>query len=345
MPFMHWDVEKFIEIDFNKLFFMGKTKKKRCWGCHSLDVIRWGMQGGKQRFKCKNCGLFFTSTNRGVSRQNRFVWFKQWVLGRKTIEAISKSSGYSPRTLQTYFDFYLSKRPVLHIKPSEKVNLLLDGTYFANKLCLVLYRDDHVKYTQLYRITDGEWYEEIKEDITNLLALGLQIESITCDGHRSVLKAIRSTDKSIVIQRCIIHVQRMCRIWLSSKPKSQAGMELLDIVYKLHLIETRSQWGYWVVELIGWHEKHQVFIEEKSVNPETGRYWYKHKMVRRSFVVIKRALPDMFHYLENPRIPKSTNGIESFFGHLKGHLTIHRGLTKTHFKGFIQWYLWFKNNQ
>jgi O-glycosyl hydrolase len=53
----------------------------------------------------------------------------------------------------------------------------------------------------------------------------------------------------------------------------------------------------------------------------------------------------MFHYLENPRIPKSTNGIESFFGHLKGHLAIHRGLTKTHFKGFIQWYLWLKNNQ
>jgi hypothetical protein len=95
----------------------------------------------------------------------------------------------------------LGTRLVLHIKSSERVNLLLDGSYFPNKLCLVLYRDDHIKYTQLYRITDGEWYEEIKEDITNLLALGIQIESITRDGHRSVLKAIRSTDKNIVIQR------------------------------------------------------------------------------------------------------------------------------------------------
>ena len=155
---------------------MGKTKKKSCWGCHSLDVIGLGTQDGKQRFKCKNCGLFFTSSNRGVSRQNRFVSFKDWVLGWKTIPEISKSSGYNHRTQQTYFDFYLGKRPILHNKPSGKVNLLLDGTYFANKLCLVLYRDDLVKYTQLYRITDGEWYEEIKEDITNLLALGLQIE-------------------------------------------------------------------------------------------------------------------------------------------------------------------------
>ena len=28
----------------------------------------------------------------------------------------------------------------------------------------------------------------------------------------------------------------------------------------------------------------------------------------------------MFEYLDNERIPKSTNGLESFFGHLKGHL-------------------------
>jgi len=324
---------------------MIEFKKKRCWSCNSLEVIKWGKQQGKQRFKCKNCGILFTFTNQGVSRQNRFRWFKDWVLGRQTIFQISQISGYSPRTLQSYFDYYLSKRPVLHVKPSEKLNLLIDGTYFANKLSLVLYRDNTIKYTQLYRITDGEWYEEIKEDITNLLSLGVQIESITCDGHKSVLKAIRSVDKSILIQRCVVHVQRMCKIWLTTKPKSEAGFELLVIVNKLHRIENRTQWGYWVVELIAWNEKHKDFIAEKSVNPETGRYWYKHKMVRRSFVVIKRALPDMFHYLENPRIPKSTNGIESFFGHLKGHLAIHRGLTKTHFKGFIQWYLWFKNNQ
>ena len=35
----------------------------------------------------------------------------------------------------------------------------------------------------------------------------------------------------------------------------------------------------------------------------------------------------MFHYLDNNRIPKSTNGLESFFGHLKGNLNIHRGLS------------------
>jgi hypothetical protein len=68
-------------------------------------------------------------------------------------------------------------------------------------------------------------------------------------------------------------------------------------------------------------------------------------MVRRSFVTIKNALPDLFHYLENPRIPKSTNGLESFFGHLKQNIFIHRGLSKEHFKNYLKWYLYFKNHK
>lgn len=53
----------------------------------------------------------------------------------------------------------------------------------------------------------------------------------------------------------------------------------------------------------------------------------------------------MFHYLKTPAIPKSTNGLESFFGHLKSHITVHRGLSKLHRKSFIKWYLFFKTNE
>ena len=67
------------------------------------------------------------------------------------------------------------------------MNLLIDGTYFTNNLCLVLYRDNTIKFTQLYRLSHGEVYEEIKEDLENLLEMGVEIESITCDGHRAFL--------------------------------------------------------------------------------------------------------------------------------------------------------------
>lgn len=252
-------------------------------------------------------------------------------------------SGYSTRTLKRYFSSYLSQTPKLSVYPSQKVNLLIDGTYFSNGICLVLYRDNSVKFTQLYRLTDGEHYSEIKEDLTNLIKLGVQIESVTSDGHKSVLKAVKEVLPNSVLQRCLVHLQRDCRVWLTKKPNSNAGFELKQITSKLHTIKTHIQLSFWLLDLHNWHLKHKDYINEKSYNLETGRYWFTHKMVRRSFMTIKRALPNMFHYLDNPNIPKSTNSLESFFGHMKGHLNIHRGLSYKHRKEFIIWYLFFKN--
>jgi hypothetical protein len=287
----------------------------------------------------------FIRQHAGVRDKNKFVWFADWVIGRQTLNQISDESGYTTRTLSRYFHSCLAKSPVFSVYPSERVNLLIDGTYFTNDLCLILYRDNTIKFTQLYRLTNGELYEELKEDLENLLKLGVQIESITCDGHRALLKAVRKVCRQAVVQRCLVHIQRMCRIWLTASPQSQPGIELRRIVSKLHLIKTITDRDYWIVSLVEWYNQHQDFINEKSFNIESSRYWYKHKMVRRSFMVIKKALPDMFHYLDNPRIPKSTNGLESFFGHLKGNLNIHRGLSHSHRKEFILWYLYLKNKR
>ncbi|WP_445083360.1 IS1/IS1595 family N-terminal zinc-binding domain-containing protein, partial [Algoriphagus sp. oki45] len=37
--------------------------------------MKWGKQAGKQRYKCKNCGILFTGSNPSVARSNQFVWF------------------------------------------------------------------------------------------------------------------------------------------------------------------------------------------------------------------------------------------------------------------------------
>ena len=140
----------------------------------------------------------------------------------------------------------------------------------------------------MYRLTDGEWYEEIKEDLDNLLKLGVQIESITCDGHRAILKAINKACGDVTVQRCLVHIQRSCMNWLSNKPKTLPGIELRKIISKVHLIESQLDRDYWIVSLVRWHEKHEAFVKEKSINPLTGRYWYTHKMVRRAFMSIKK---------------------------------------------------------
>ena len=324
---------------------MGKTNKSRCWSCSSLEVIRWGKQKGKQRFKCKNCNLLFTRSNISVSRKNREVWFREWIVGKQTFKQLVSKSGYSERTLKRYFYDYLNRYPTWHIRSSERVNLLIDGTYFSNKICLVLYRENNIKATLFYRLTDGEWEEEIREDLENLLSLGIIIESVTCDGLTNILRSVRNSSPQTLIQRCLAHIQREVLLWLTKHPQSEAGAELRVIVRKLHLINNREQWGYWVVEMVKWYDKHKDFVNTKTYKEDTQRYWFTHKSVRKSFIHIKKALPDMFHYLDNPNIPKTTNGLESFFGHLKQNISLHRGLSKEHYKNYVKWYLFFKSNE
>lgn len=322
---------------------MGANKSFRCPDCGFLGAIKWGMQSGHQRYRCKNCHTSFTPIRSDVSRQNKFVWFREWVVGKQTLSELSRRSKYSVRTLQRLFDDYLEAYPQWEFSGERVVNLLIDGTYFPNKICLVVYRNQSIKRTLFYRQSDGEYYDEILEDLRAILSLGVKIESVTCDGKPAILKAVRKADKNIVIQRCVVHIQLMSKIWLTQNPQSDAGRELLSITQKIHAITDHNSWGHWVVSLVGWEQKYRDYLNQKTLKEDNGRSWYTHKMVRRSFITIRRALPNMFHYLDNPNIPKSTNSLESFFGHLKQKISLHRGLSRSHFAKFLVWYLYFNN--
>lgn len=195
----------------------------------------------------------------------------------------------------------------------------------------------------MYRFTDKERYIQIKEDLENIQSLGIVIRAIICDGHRAILKAIRMTCEEVIIQRCLVHIHRESNIWLRKKPVNRHSKELKHIVNMIFHIKTTNDKIAWVNSFNEWYESNKAHLNEKNIHPETGRWWYRHRNLRRSAVMIKKAMPNMFHFLDNPLIPKSTNNIESFFGHLKDTLSIHRGLTAKHRRAFIQWYLHFKN--
>ena len=266
------------------------------------------------------------------------------MLERQTYKTLTRDSGLSKDTIQRTFYQILEKSPRIKIIKRDQVNLRVDATYFK-QFCLLCYQDDFDGYIQLIRFSDGEHYEQIREDLENLIRLGVQLESITTDGHKSILRAIKKADPGIIIQRCLVHIQRMCLIWLTKYPKHTAGQELRRLVLLLLKIKTKNDQLFWQRALIGWYKRHKDYINEKTYNVETGRYWYTHKMLRRSYSTINRALPNMFHYLSNPSIPNTTNGIEGFFSHLKNHLDLHRGLTTKNRINFIKWYIHFSNEK
>jgi hypothetical protein len=276
--------------------------------------------------------------------ENRFIWFRKWVLERQTFKTLGRDSGLSIDTLQRIFYVFLQQSPVVNILRRNNVHLRVDATYFK-QFCMLCYQDHDDGYTQLIRFTDGEHYEEIKEDLANLIKLGVRIESVTTDGHKSILKAIKKSIPDVLVQRCLIHIQRMCLLWLTRFPKHPAGVELRQLVLLLMRIKTENDRLYWTTELQLWYARHKEYLQQTTINHDTGRYWYTLKLLRRSYFTIKRALPNMFHYLANPAIPSTTNGIEGFFSHLKNHLDLHRGLTVQHRIDFIKWYVYLSNDK
>lgn len=175
--------------------------------------------------------------------------------------------------------------------------------------------------------------------------MGVQPLSFTSDGHRAILKAIRLVFPDVPLQRCLVHIQREGLTCLTRRPQHEAGQQLRRLLLMLCKIDTHEIAQQWIMSFIEWYKKHEDFLNQRSFNTTTNRYWYTHKFLRRTSQMIKRALPEMFTYLFDKDIPKSNNGLESFFGHLKGHLNVHRGLSKAHQRAFILWYLHLKNQQ
>ena len=114
---------------------MSQKRRKRCPLCGFLDTIKRGKRGCHSRYYCKNCNSYFTDRREHITNKNLFIWFVHWVRDKQSIQQIAKESGYSERTLKNYFYKILLICPVWQMQRREKVNLLIDGTYFTNKVC------------------------------------------------------------------------------------------------------------------------------------------------------------------------------------------------------------------
>ncbi len=302
------------------------------------------MQNGKQRYFCKQCNFSFLLLRHDVKNKNEFIWFKKWIIERQVYKYLVRDSGYSQSKIQRIFNQYLNSAPVVEVRSKTRVHLLIDGSYFPNGLCLILYYDHNLRYVQLYRETNQEKYTEIKEDLQNLKKLGVDVYSVTCDGHKAILKSIKKVFPNAIIQRCLVHIKRQVRNYLSSKPKLEQSASLLKLSNQLTSIKSIEDSNIWLGAFFNWYKINHEFINQKTQSQNTGRFWYTHKNLHAAFSLLENAIPNMFNYLDDEQIPNTTNRIENYFTHLKDKLRIHRGLRFEAKKNFIKWYLYMKNN-
>ena len=148
------------------------------------------------------------------------------------------------------------------------------------------------------------------------------IQSIICDGKSGLLGSFLD----IPVQMCQFHQIKIIVRHLTRKPKSPAAQALRA----LSLILTESTRAAFEAALKRWYEQYAAFLNERSVNEETGRSHYTHKRLRTAYHSLKRHLPWLFTFEDFPAlsIPNTTNLLEGKFGDMKRLLKCHHGLKK-----------------
>jgi len=260
-----------------------------------------------------------------------------------TIEQISQKHRVSISTSKREISQFVSNRPAIKVKPNRHAYLLVDGTYFKRENCLILYFDNDLKYFQLYRYSKKEIKDEIIKDLRLLKGSGVDIASVTADGKNALKSALRKVFPKAKFQRCLVHIQRYAETFITQRPKTLAGQELKEIASTINCIDSRLAKMTFVSKINDWRRRHNDFLKEKTIKDDDRGWWYTHRNLRRVIYHIERALPDMFCYLDNPNIPKDTNGLEGRFTDIKQKFRAHKGLRKTNRENYLAWFVYFKN--
>ncbi len=169
-----------------------------------------------------------------------------------------------------------------------------------------------------------------------LVARGLHPVSCTVDGNPQAIRVMRSLWPEIKIQRCLVHIQSQGLMWCRRYPKTVYAQKLRDIFLSITHIRTKEESDEFLELVVNWEQKYGRYIE---LQPEKGRVFSD---IKRARSMLLKALPDMFHYLDSPNIPITTNGLENYFSRLKSHYRQHRGLRKKKLSSYFSWYLFLK---
>jgi transposase-like protein len=182
-----------------------------------------------------------------------------------------------------------------------------------------------------------ENYQSAHRLFQALASNGVQPATITIDGLPCVLRALKAVWPTITVQRCIVHIQRQGLSWLRRYPSTAAGRELRDILLMLTAVATAADKRRFIHRFRSWEYRYGPYI--RTLNPHHKVY----SDLQRSRSLIGHALPDMFHYLDDPNIPSSTNRIEGYFSRVKSVFNRHNGMSKSHRAQYFAWYVYLKN--
>lgn len=160
-------------------------------------------------------------------------------------------------------------------------------------------------------------YRQMRNDLEKL---GYTILSVTGDGF----SGIKTAFFGIRYQMCHVHMEHIVIKGTTKNPKTEAGQVLLALAKTLPNTDSHT----FRIRLRKYFERYAEFLNEKTLNIETGRMEWTHRELRKSAYSLTNFLLDLFTYEHDYKIPKTTNSLEGHFRYINEIVAVHCGLKR-----------------
>lgn len=293
--------------------------KFHCRICGTLTQ-KWGhTRQGKTRFFCPHCKKTTTPKRDDVETRHTVDAVKKWLSGKDTLTDIAKESHVTRQALWKRFHQVMD---VASIEPSlpdmiKTKILIVDGTYIhGHTLCALIAVDETDKI--YWKFVSYESYA----GWTQFLSSFVEPEIVVMDGQKGLFLAARTLWPKVDIQRCQFHLVAFAIQYIGRRPKEKIGKDLMDILYTLKNAKTKESRDAWIKAYRQWEQKYEIPLSAKNINKQ-----YVHARLRGARLIIRRAIPYLFKFLDHPGAPNTTNLVEGWInGTIAESLRLHRGL-------------------
>lgn len=279
-------------------------------------MVRHGHKDGHQRWLCKSCGRKFVDSKK-PSVADVLALYRT---GRYSAKDIAERLNIGERTVYRY----LSKSVIsenFSDENSREVVVLMDASYWGRNFGVVIFKDNIIGTVLWYKFIDHkERIDDYAGGIEYLENNGFIIKGIVSDG----LKGLRNRFHQYKFQHCQFHQIQTVKTKLTNNPKTEAAIELLNLVKLMCRTDKESFIGLFNA----WETKWMDFLKEKSTN-ENGKTTYKHQRLRSAWLSVKHNMEWLWTFYDNPdqNLPNTNNAMEGLNSSIKDKLRKHRGIS------------------
>ena len=197
----------------------------------------------------------------------------------------------------------------------------MDTSYWGSNFGVMLFKDALTKENLLKYYVKSETNALYKQGIKQLEEQGFDIVGIVCDGRRGLINSF----ENIPVQMCQFHQVAIVRRYITKNPRIPAAIDLKEVTAMMKQTDKESFEG----ALNEWYDRWKSFLNERTINEETGKSFYAHKRLRSAYRSLKTNLKWLFTWYDHIELemPNTTNTIDGHFADLKNKLRNHNGLS------------------